>query len=97
MLCQGWLVEPCPLGMVYWKTLNLYRKFQFNGNFRVTQYFDNSHTAFSMAGISFQISWYGWKTIFSYPKDWKKVTFSETLAGISTLTQWTPWVRLALR
>ena len=37
MFCQGWLVELCPLGVVYWKALKLYRKFQFIGYFKVTQ------------------------------------------------------------
>ena len=51
---------------------------------------DNSQTAFSMAGISYQNSWYGLKTMcFSAQNGWEKVTFSETLAGISSLTQWT--------
>ena len=40
-----------------------------------------------MAGISYQNSCYGF-----CPKGWKKATFSETLAGISTLTQWIPCV-----
>ena len=35
----GRLVDPCPPGMAYWKTLNLYRKFQFIGSFKATQYF----------------------------------------------------------
>ena len=39
MLCEEWLVDPCPPGVAYWKTLNLYRKFQFIGNFKVTQCF----------------------------------------------------------
>ena len=52
---------------------------------------DNSQTAFSMAEISYLTSQYGSKTMYFFcPKGWKKVTFSDTLAGISTLTQWTP-------
>ena len=39
MFCQGWLVDPCTPGVVYWKTLKLYRKFQFIGKFNVTQCF----------------------------------------------------------
>ena len=39
MFYQGWLVDPYPLGVVYWRTLNLYRKFQFIENFKVTQNF----------------------------------------------------------
>jgi len=45
-----------------------------------------------MAGTSYQNSWHGWKTVCSFPKGWKKVTFSETLDGISTLTHWKPCV-----
>jgi len=29
---------------------------------------------------------------FFCPRGWQKVTFAETLAGISTLTQWTPYL-----
>ena len=36
LFCQGWLVDPCLPGMVYGKTLNLYRKIQFIGNFKAT-------------------------------------------------------------
>ena len=39
MFYQGWLVDPYPLGVVYWRTLNLHRKFQFIENFKVTQNF----------------------------------------------------------
>jgi len=46
---------------------------------------------FSIAEISCQNSWYGWKTIcFSAWKAGKRPLFSETLAGISISTQWTP-------
>ena len=38
MVWQGSLVDPCCLGMVYWKTLNLYRKSQFIGNVKATPY-----------------------------------------------------------
>ena len=31
----------------------------------------------------------GWNLLIFSPKGWKKVTLSETLAGISTLPQWT--------
>ena len=30
---------PYPPVVVYWMTLNLYMKFQYTGNFKVTQYF----------------------------------------------------------
>ena len=36
---QGWLVDLYPSRVVYRKTLDLYREFQFIGNFKVTQYF----------------------------------------------------------
>ena len=35
--------------------LNFYRKFQFSRNIQVTQYFDNSGTAFLMAGFHIKI------------------------------------------
>jgi len=35
----GYLVDLYPLGVVYQKTLNLYRKFQFIGNFKFIPYF----------------------------------------------------------
>ena len=35
----GWLVDSYRPGVVYWKTVNLYRKLQFIGNFKVIQYF----------------------------------------------------------
>jgi len=35
----GWLVDPYPLGLVYWKTWNLCGKFQFMGNSKVIQDF----------------------------------------------------------
>ena len=37
-----------PSGVVYRKTLNLYRKFKFIGNFKVTQYF------VTIIGLNFQ-------------------------------------------
>ena len=49
---------------------------------------DNSRTAFSMAGISYRNSWYGWKTIcFSAQKAGKRSLLSKNLTGTSTLTQ----------
>jgi len=55
-LCfQGWLVDPSPPVVVYRKTFNLYKKFQFIA----TQYFVeivDSRIAFSVAGISYQSS-----------------------------------------
>ena len=39
MFCQGWLLDPYPPGVVYPKTLIFCRRFQFIGNFKVTQYF----------------------------------------------------------
>jgi len=37
MFCQGCLVDPCPPGVVYWYTLNLFRKFQFIGSCKGTE------------------------------------------------------------
>ena len=51
---RGMVGRFLPSGMVYWKTLNLRRKFQFIGNFKTTQCFDNSRTTFSIAGISYK-------------------------------------------
>ena len=71
--------------------LNFYRKFQFSRNFQVTEYFDNSETAFLMAGFHIKIhDMAGKQCVFFCPHGWKTVTFSETVAGISTLTLWTP-------
>ena len=39
MFSQGWLVDSYPPGVVFRKTLNLYREFQLIRNFNVTQYF----------------------------------------------------------
>ena len=52
----------------------------------------NSRVVFSVAGILSQNSWYGWKTTicFFYKKAGERLLFSKTLAGISTLLQWTP-------
>jgi len=48
-----------------------------------------------MAEISYQSSWYDWKTMgFSAQKTGKRSLFSETSPGISTLTQWTPCRRI---
>jgi len=52
---------------------------------------DNNRTVFSMAGISYQIAWCCWKKyVFSVQKGGKRSCFSDTLARISSLTQWTP-------
>jgi len=51
---------------------------------------NNSQTTFSVAGISYQNSFYGWKTMsYSVKKAGKRSLF-ETLAEISTLTHWIP-------
>ena len=50
-----------------------------------------------MAGISHQNSRHGWKTMqFFCPQGWQNATFSENLAGISTLTQWTPCIYISI-
>jgi len=40
--------------------------------------------------------WLENKVFFSSQKAGKRSSFSETLAGISTLTQWAPWYNQAL-
>ena len=87
-----WLVDPRPPGMLFRKTLNVYRKFQFIGNLNVTQYFVTivrSH--FQL--LKFHIKTHGVagkQYVFSAQKVRKRSFFSEALAGISILTQWIP-------
>ena len=85
--CQQWLVDPYPLGVVYWKTLNLYRELQYVRNVKVTQYF--------MAIVSIVNGW-NFISKFMVWLENDVLTFSETLAGISTLTQWKPCYMLSL-
>ena len=68
-------------------------KLKFVGNFKATQYFVTIvRQYFQGLEFSYQNSWYDWKTMcFFCPNDWKNAAFSEILAGISTLTQWTPY------
>ena len=78
----GWLVDLYAPGMVFQKTLNLYRKFQFIGNFEVK--FED--------GNSYQDLCYGWKTMcFSSVRAGKCRFLSETLSRISSIAQWTPY------
>ena len=78
--------------MVYRKILNLYRKFQFIGNFKVSQCF------VVIVGHGFQwlefhikiLCMAGKQRDFSAQRAGKMSLFSEALAGISSLTQWTP-------
>ena len=82
--CQEWLVHPYPLSVVYWKTLNLYRKFQFIGNFKITLYL------VTIVGQHFQLLKFHIKIrgmagkqcsmSFFCPKSWKRSLLFETLA-----------------
>ena len=86
--CQGWLVDLYPPRVVYRKTVNLYRKFQFIGNFNVTQYFVTI-IGLHFQWLEFHIKIHGMaekQCISSAQKAGKRSLFSETLAGISTLT-----------
>ena len=92
IFCEEWLVDPCPPGMVYCKTLNLYRKFQFIENFKTTQCFVTIVRQ-HFQWLEFHIKIYsmaGKHCAFSAQKAGKRSLLSETWAGISTLTQWTP-------
>ena len=52
---------------------------------------DNSWTAFSKVGVSYQTSGMAEKQcVLSTQGAGKRLHFSETFAGIATLTQWTP-------
>ena len=56
----GWLVDLYPLRVVYLKILNLCRKLQIYWKFYGDSLFcDNSWTALSLTGISYQNSLYG--------------------------------------
>ena len=88
-ILQLWLVDLYPLMVVYRKTLNLFRKFKFIGNFKVTQYF------VAIVGLNFQFHikihcMARKQCVFLAQKAGKRSLFSEALAGISALTQWTP-------
>ena len=84
-----WLVDPHPPVVIFRKTLNLYRKFQFIGNSKVTQYFVTivrSH--FQL--LKFHIKTHGVagkQYVFSAQKARKRSFFSQALAGISILAQ----------
>ena len=81
IVLPGWLVGLYVSGVVYRKTLNLYRKFQLIGNFKVNLRSRNVYSKIhAMAG----------KQCFS-AQGVEKVIFSETLAGISSLAQWTSY------
>jgi len=83
----GWLVDPYPPVVVNWKTWDLCRKFQFIGNCKATQYFVN----FQWLEFHFKIlGMAGKQCVSSTQKAGERSLLSETLAGISTLTQWTP-------
>jgi len=88
----SWLVDPDPPGVVSWKTLNLYRKFHFIGNFKVTQWFVTI-VGCICKGWNFISKFMVWLEIlyFFCPKDWQRSLFSQTVAEFPALTQWTPW------
>jgi len=79
--------------MVYWKTLNLYRKFQFIGNFKATQYFVTI-VGPHFQWLEFHITSHGMtgkQCAFSAQMAGKKLLSLRLLAGISTLAQWTAY------
>ena len=78
--------------VVSWKTLNLYVNFQFIGNSKVTQYFVTI-VRLNFQWLEFHIKIHGMTgklCVFSAEKAGKRLLFSEPLAGMSILTQWTP-------
>ena len=80
--------------MVYWKTLNLYRKFQFIGNFKATQYFVTI-VGPHFQWLEFHITSHGMtgkQCAFSAQMAGKKLLSLRLLAGISTLAQWTAYL-----
>ena len=89
---QWWLVVPFLSEMVYWKTLNLYRKFQFSGNFKATQYF-MTIVGPHFQWLEFHVKIHGMtgkQCAFSTQMAGKRPLFLRLLAGISTLAQRTP-------
>ena len=90
MFCQGWWVDPYPTWVGYWKTLNLCRKFQFFGNFEVTQYLVTI-VGQHFQWLEFHIKIHGvagkqCPSTSPHKKAGKRLLVSKTLAAISTLT-----------
>ena len=70
------LVDPYPPGVVYRKILDLYRKFQFIGNFKVTQYVVTIvRPHFQWLEFHIKIHGMAGKQCFFCPKTWEKVVF----------------------
>ena len=87
MFCQGWLVDFFPLRVVYWETLNLYRKFQFVKDFKVTQHI-MTIVRQHFQWLKFNIKIHGMagiKSTFAARKVGERSHFSETLAGIYSI------------
>ena len=79
--------------MVYWKTLNFYRTFQFIGNFKATQYFVTI-VGLHFQWLNFHINIHGMtrrQCAFSAQVAGKGPFSLRRLAGISTLAQWTAY------
>ena len=75
----GQLVDPYP------------PKFQFSENFKVTRHFVTiARLHFQWLKFDIKIQGMAGNKMFFLPKRLRKITFSEALARISALTQWTP-------
>ena len=71
-----WLVDAYLLGWLTGRHLIYIGNSNLLENFKVTQYFDNSWTALSLAGTSHQNAWCGWKTMCVFlPKRLEKGHF----------------------
>ena len=84
--------RPLLSGGGYRKILNLTKEFQFIGNFKVIQYFVKI-VELHLHWLEFHIKIHGMagkQCAVSAQKAGKRSLSSETLAGISTLTRWTP-------
>ena len=69
-----WLVDLYPLKVDYWKTLNLHRKFQFIGNYKIVQYFVTI-VRLHLQCLEFHIKIHGMagkQCAFFCPKGWKR-------------------------
>jgi len=73
--------------VVYWKTLNLYRKFQFVKDFKVTHYF-MTIIRHHFQWLEFNIKIHGMagkQSTFAAKEVGERSHFSETLAGIYSM------------
>ena len=92
------LVHPYPPVLVYRKTLNLYRKFKFIGNFKVIQYFVTVVEP-NCQWLEFHVKIHsiaGKTYVFSAQTVGKGSLFSKALAEISTVTHRTSCLRNTL-